>query len=95
MQNPLFESVNTLLEQVLPVLGLHGGSVELVDISTDNVVFLRFQGACVGCKAADMTLEYGLKEFLMMQLEEITDVQAVNNEPISHDAPKNPLQWSN
>lgn len=89
--HPLWESVSALITEVQPVLGLHGGSLELVSISPENVVSVRFKGACVGCAAADITLEYGLKEYLMMRVEEIEDVVAVNTEPITHAAPAIPF----
>ena len=92
--HPLWKRVATIIKQVQPVLGLHGGSLELVDIDADNIVSIRFKGACVGCAAADLTLEYGLKEMLMMQVEEISDVIAVNDEPVTHQAPAIPLSYA-
>ena len=83
----LFQQVTALLGEVEPLLGMHGGSIELVEITPDNVVKLRFKGACVGCAAADYTLEYGLKEMLMLKIDEVEDVVAVNDEPITHAAP--------
>ena len=83
----LTTKVQALLDEVTPMLGMHGGSIELVEITPENVVKLRFQGACVGCSAADLTLEYGLKEMLMLQIEEIDDVIAVNQEAITHNPP--------
>ncbi len=79
--------VQAILDEVAPVLGMHGGSIELVEVTPENVVRLRFKGACVGCSAAELTLEYGLKEMIMMRLEDVTDVEAVNTEPVTHDAP--------
>lgn len=91
MKKELRERVETVLAEVQPMLGLHGGAIELVNITPDNVVELRFKGACVGCAAADITLEYGLKEMLMIKCEDITDVVSVNSEPVTHDAPSLPL----
>ena len=79
--------IEKVLADVQPALGLHGGSIELVGITPEKIVELRFKGACVGCAAADMTLEYGLKEMLMIEIDEIEDVVAVNTEPITHLAP--------
>ena len=90
MSTPLHEKVEKLLKEVQPALGMHGGSIELVDITPEKVVKLRFKGACVGCLAADMTLEYGLKEMLMIKLEEVEDVVAVNDEPKTHMPPGAP-----
>ncbi len=87
MATSLLKRVQALLDEVQPALGLHGGAIELVGITPENVVELRFKGACVGCAAADITLEYGLKELLMIRCEEVTDVVAVNDEPVTHAAP--------
>lgn len=87
MKTSTREQVEALLAEAAPVLGLHGGAIELVAITPDQVVQLRFKGACVGCAAADITLEYGLKELIMMKCEEVMDVVAVNDEPVTHAAP--------
>ncbi len=92
--HPLHDKVQAVITEVQPVLGLHGGSIELVSISEDNIVALRFIGACVGCAAADITLEYGLKEMLMIRVEEVEDVVAVNDEPTTHEAPNIPLPYA-
>jgi len=84
---PLHKQVEELLLDVQPMLGMHGGSIELVGITPEKIVQLRFKGACVGCVAADMTLEYGLKEMIMIQLEEVEDVVAVNDEAKTHLPP--------
>ena len=87
MEPTLEQRVAKIITDVQPALGLHGGSIELVGITPDRVVQLRFKGACVGCAAADMTLEYGLKEMIMIQVDEVEDVVAVNDEPVTHAAP--------
>ena len=79
--------VEQALAEVQPSLGLHGGSIELVKIDETRVAHLRFLGACIGCAAATYTLEYGVKEFLLMRLEDLEDVVAVNEEPVTHAAP--------
>lgn len=88
MPTSLQAQVETLLSEVSPLLGLHGGAVELVRITPERVVELRFKGACIGCAAADYTLEHGLKEMLMIKIDEVEDVVAVNDEPITHAAPR-------
>lgn len=86
----IYERVSAAIAEIQPVLGLHGGSIDLVDITPENVVRIRFKGACEGCLAADYTLEYGLKEVLMLQIPEIEDVEAVNTEPKTHQPPTPP-----
>ena len=87
----LSQKIEAVLTEIQPMLGMHGGSIELVKITPENVVHLRFKGACVGCMAADYTLEYGLKELLMVKIEEIEDVVAVNDEPRTHLPPQIPV----
>lgn len=87
MESTLHERLTTILAEIQPLLGMHGGSIDLVNITPEKVVELRFTGACIGCVAADMTLEYGLKEMIMIKEEEVTDVIAVNDEPVTHGIP--------
>jgi len=91
MPNTLYKRVEEALTAVQPMLGMHGGGVELVEITPENVVKIRFQGACAGCLAADQTLEFGIKEMLMIQIEEITDIIAINDEEKTH-MPPSPLR---
>jgi Fe-S cluster biogenesis protein NfuA len=87
MFTTLEQKVREVVGEVAPMLGLHGGSIELIEVTPNGIVRLRFLGACVGCAAADYTLEYGLKEYLMLRIDEIEDVEAVNDEPVTHAAP--------
>ena len=96
MPTPSLETrLEAAIAEIQPMLGMHGGSIEVVEITPEKVVKLRFKGACVGCLAADYTLEYGLKEYLLMQIEDIEDVVAVNDEPLTHLPPSTPLYATN
>jgi Fe/S biogenesis protein NfuA len=88
------DKIIELLAQANPVLGLHGGGIELVDLSEDKVAYVRFQGACDGCAAATMTLDYGIREMLLLQVDGLEDVRSVNDETITHAAPTTPLNFS-
>ena len=91
----LEQRVLQVIAEVQPMLGLHGGGLELIEITPEKVVRVRFNGACEGCMAADYTLEYGLKEYLLLKIEEIEDVEAVNDEPKTHMPPAIPLSAPN
>jgi Fe-S cluster biogenesis protein NfuA len=54
-----------------------GGDVELVDVNDEGVVQVRFHGACVGCKAAGMTLSQGIERNLRAEVPEVTRVVLV------------------
>lgn len=62
-------------EDVRPALAMDGGDIELLDIE-DDVVVVRLQGACQGCPAAGMTLQYGVQNMLMRKIPEVKGVRS-------------------
>jgi Fe-S cluster biogenesis protein NfuA len=42
----------------------HGGKIELVSVSQEGEVRVRFQGACKGCPVADITFRIGIEQQL-------------------------------
>jgi len=70
--------VNKTLDSLRKYLQMHGGDIQLVEITPDNVVRVAFSGACVGCSAAQQTLEFYIKESIFSNCPEIIDVEAVN-----------------
>lgn len=49
---------------VSPSLAGHGGAVELVDVTPEGVVQVKFEGGCMGCSLASVTLQDGIKSQL-------------------------------
>jgi len=74
----LREKVEAALAMVRPSLEADGGNVELVDITEDNVVQVRLQGACRGCPMSQMTLAMGIGRVLRQEVPEVVDVEAVD-----------------
>lgn len=74
----LREKVEAALAMVHPSLQADGGNVELVDITDDNVVQVRLQGACRGCPMSQMTLAMGIGRVLRQEVPEVVDVEAVD-----------------
>ncbi|MHC4092990.1 MAG: NifU family protein [Planctomycetota bacterium] len=68
------ERVDTALQAIRPALQADGGDVELVDVDHQGVVQVRFQGACVGCMAASITLTQGIERSLRQRVPEVTRV---------------------
>jgi len=56
--------VRNALESVRPRLGLHGGSVELVEVTGDGAVRIRLEGNCHGCPSSRITLHSTIEEEL-------------------------------
>ncbi len=71
--------VEEILNQIRPYLKDDGGDVELVDIR-DNVVRVRFKGACQGCPMSELTLKYVIEAGLKEHIPEIKQVIATSCE---------------
>jgi len=68
--------VEQALAEVRPHLQVDGGDVELVDIK-DGVVKVRLTGACAGCPMSQMTLKWGVENYLKKKIPEVKSVEAV------------------
>lgn len=72
------EAVEKVLnEQVRPMLSMHGGGVELVDVTDEGVVKVRLTGGCCGCPSAQMTIKGLIEDALKAKLAQVKKVEAV------------------
>jgi len=67
--------VRNALEAVRPRLGLHGGSVELLEVTKDGGVRIRLEGNCHGCPSSRITLHSTIEEELYAVAPDITSLQ--------------------
>lgn len=82
----MIEKLEEILdEQIRPVLGNHGGNVEIVDID-DNKIFLRLHGGCQGCSSSSATLKGGIEQIIKNEFPFITEVIDVTD----HSSGTNP-----
>jgi len=66
-----------MLELIRPAVKADGGDVELVQVTADGQVNIRFHGACCGCPSAGMTLHHGIERTLRQKLPQVKGVNAV------------------
>lgn len=71
------DRVARVIELIRPAIQADGGDIELVEITPDGVVKVRFQGACVGCPSSSMTLKMGIEHNLRQHVPEVSGVEAV------------------
>ncbi len=71
------EHVEEILDLIRPAVQSDGGDVELVDVSEDGIVRVRFLGDCVGCPSSMMTLKSGIERNLKQYVPEVKAVQSV------------------
>ncbi len=74
---PMRDHVEQILNMIRPSIQQDEGDIELVDVSPDGVVQVRFLGACVGCPSSSITLQQGIERTLKQHVPEVTAVQAV------------------
>ena len=55
-----------LTEHIGPMIGMHGGSIELLDYDTETGnVHVKLSGSCAGCSASPFTLKIGVENTLL------------------------------
>lgn len=79
----LLQRVEDALNSVRPHLNSDGGDVEIVDISDDMELKLRWTGNCEQCNMSAMTLKAGIEHTIKNHVPEIKTVLAVNGVVIS------------
>ena len=73
----LEQKVISIIDQIRPYLVQDGGDIEFVELTDDNVVKVRLQGACGTCPHAKMTLKNGVEQTIKHYLPEIDHVEDV------------------
>ena len=76
--NNIRDRVIKALDRVRPYLQSDGGDISLVEITDDNTVKVRLQGACYGCPFSLQTLKAGVEQALLKEVPEIKAVVAVD-----------------
>jgi len=74
----LLERIEDALSTVRPHLILDGGDVEVVELTDDLHVKIRWKGMCQSCTMSAMTLRAGIQEAIKGKIPEIAGVEAVN-----------------
>ncbi len=74
----LMQRVDKALDDVRPHLAVDGGNVELVDVTDEMIVKIKWLGACEGCSMTTMTMRAGIEQAIIGKMPEITGVEAIN-----------------
>ncbi len=70
----LRDRVIKVINKIRPYLQSDGGDITLIDITEDNVVKVRLQGACYGCPFSLQTLKAGVEQAIVREVPEIKSV---------------------
>lgn len=83
----LEERINYILySEINPGLASHGGNVQLLELTDDNVAVLEFGGGCQGCSAVDLTLKSGVERTLKERLPELAGVRDSTDHSVTENA---------
>jgi Fe-S cluster biogenesis protein NfuA len=78
--------VEEALETVRPHLMVDGGDVEVVDITDEMELQIKWLGMCESCSMSAFTLRAGIEEAVRRWVPEILKVTAINsNKPALTD----------
>ena len=78
IQTELFYKVNQALEDIRPHLAVDGGNIELIEITEDLTVRVKWLGNCEFCSMSTMTMKAGVEQAIRSRVPEIKNVEAVN-----------------
>jgi len=74
----LLAAIDNALNDVRPHLTVDGGDVEVVDLTEDKIVKIKWLGACEGCNMSVMTMRAGIEHAIKSKVAGIQGVEAVN-----------------
>ena len=74
----MISQIDLSLNEVRPHLFIDGGNVEVVGITDEMLVQIKWMGNCQGCQMSTMTLKAGIEQTLKSRHPEISGVVAIN-----------------
>lgn len=72
------EKVDKALDSIRPHLAVDGGDVEVVEVTDDMQLKIKWLGNCENCFMSEMTMKAGIEEVVKTQVPEIKSVVAIN-----------------
>ena len=70
--------VKKIISHLRPYIMGDGVDIEFVSLE-DDIVYIRLLGACVGCSMIDVTLNNGIKNWIMEEVPSVKDVVMVQD----------------
>ncbi|MFZ1750401.1 MAG: NifU family protein [Saprospiraceae bacterium] len=76
--NEMYDKVNLALDEIRPHLAVDGGNIELVEVTEDNIVKIKWMGNCEHCSMSTMTMRAGVEQAIKSRIPQIQSVEAIN-----------------
>lgn len=74
----LIQKINQALESIRPHLAVDGGDIEVMDVTDDMCVKVKWLGNCQACAMSEMTMKAGVEQTIKSHVPQISTVVAVN-----------------
>ena len=74
----LIRQIDEALNDVRPHLAEDGGDVEVVDLTDDLTVMVKWLGNCENCFMSLMTMKAGVEQAIKNKVPSVKHVEAVN-----------------
>ena len=74
----LIANIDLALNEVRPHLAVDGGDIEVVDVTEDMTVQVKWLGNCDGCSMSTMTMRAGVERTIKDKIPGIKGVEAIN-----------------
>ena len=74
----LLQRIDQALDDVRPHLAVDGGDVEVVDITEELIVHIKWLGNCQNCNMSIMTMRAGIEQAIKIKVPEVEGVLAIN-----------------
>lgn len=72
------KQIDATLDSLRPHLAVDGGDIEVVDITDDMTVQIKWLGNCVNCSMSSMTMKAGVEQSIKSKFPEVKAVEAIN-----------------
>lgn len=76
--NIKIEDIDAALDEIRPHLAVDGGNIEVVEVTDDMELKVKWLGNCEFCSMSAMTMKAGIEQIVKQKLPQIKKVTAVN-----------------
>ena len=78
IDKPLMDQINAALDEIRPHLIVDGGNIEVVELTDDMELRVKWMGNCEFCSMSAMTMKAGVEQAIRQTLPQIKKVTAIN-----------------
>ncbi len=74
----LLKKIDVALDEIRPHLAVDGGDIEVVEVTDEMTLKVRWLGNCEYCTMSTMTMKAGVQEAIKQRVPEVLNVEAIN-----------------